>query len=65
MVTENIEGRERYPVNVRYNRDFRDNVDALQRVSIATPAGAQISIDEVAKISFSRGSAMIQDDDEA
>jgi Cu(I)/Ag(I) efflux system membrane protein CusA/SilA len=65
MVTENIEGRERYPVNVRYNRDFRDNVEALRRVLIATPAGAQIPIDEVAKISFSRGPAMIRDEDGA
>ena len=65
MVTENIKARERYPVNVRYNRDFRENVDASQRVLIATPAGAQIPIDEVAKISFSRGSAMIRDEDEA
>jgi copper/silver efflux system protein len=65
MVTENIEGRERYPVNVRYNRDFRDNVAALRRVLIATPAGAQIPIDEVATISFSRGPAMIRDEDGA
>jgi Cu(I)/Ag(I) efflux system membrane protein CusA/SilA len=65
MVTENIEGRERYPVNVRYNRDFRDNVEALRRVLIATPAGAQIPIDEIAKISFSRGPAMIRDEDGA
>jgi len=65
MVAENIEGRERYPVNVRYNRDFRDNVEALRRVLIATPAGAQIPIDEVAKISFSRGPAMIRDEDGA
>jgi Cu(I)/Ag(I) efflux system membrane protein CusA/SilA len=65
MVTENIEGRERYPVNVRYNRDFRDSVEALRRVLIATPAGAQIPIDEVAKISFSRGPAMIRDEDGA
>ncbi len=41
MVTENIEGRERYPVNVRYSRDFRDSVDELRRVLIATPSGAQ------------------------
>jgi Cu(I)/Ag(I) efflux system membrane protein CusA/SilA len=65
MVTENIEGRERYPVNVRYNRDFRDNVETLRRVLIATPSGAQIPIDEVAKISFSRGPAMIRDEDGA
>ena len=65
MVAENIEGRERYPVNVRYNRDFRDNVDSLRRVLIGTPSGAQIPIDEVARISFSRGPSMIRDEDGA
>jgi Cu(I)/Ag(I) efflux system membrane protein CusA/SilA len=65
MVTENIEGRERYPVNVRYSRDFRDSVDELRRVSIATPSGAQIPIEQVAHISFSRGPAMIRDEDGA
>lgn len=62
-VAENIEGRERYPMNVRYQRDFRDNVDELRRVLIATPSGAQIPIEQVAKISFSRGPAMIRDED--
>jgi copper/silver efflux system protein len=65
MVTENIEGRERYPVNVRYSRDFRDNVEDLRRVLIATPSGAQIPIEQVARISFSRGPAMIRDEDGA
>src|SRR5215475_4188057 len=65
MVTENIEGRERYPVNVRYSRDFRDNVDELRRVLIATPSGAQIPIDQVARISFSRGPSMLRDEDGA
>jgi Cu(I)/Ag(I) efflux system membrane protein CusA/SilA len=65
MVAENIEGRERYPVNVRYSRDFRDHIEALQQVLIATPAGAQIPIDEVAKIYSSRGPAMIRDEDGA
>jgi copper/silver efflux system protein len=41
MVTENVEGRERYPVNVRYSRDFCDNVNELRRVLIGTPSGAQ------------------------
>ncbi len=63
MVAENVEGRERYPVIVRYNRDFRDNVEELRRVLIATPSGAQIPISEVAKISFSRGPSMIRDED--
>lgn len=65
MVAENVEGRERYPVNVRYNRDFRDNVDALEGVLIGTPSGAQIPISEVAKLSFSRGPSMIRDEDGA
>jgi len=62
-VAENIEGRERYPMNVRYQRDFRDNVDELRRILIATPSGAQIPIEQVAKISFSHGPAMIRDED--
>jgi Cu(I)/Ag(I) efflux system membrane protein CusA/SilA len=62
-VAENVEGRERYPINVRYSRDFRDNVEELRRVLIATPTGAQIPIGEVAKISFSHGPSMIRDED--
>jgi copper/silver efflux system protein len=62
-VAENVEGRERYPINVRYQRDFRDNVEELHRVLIATPSGAQIPIEQVAKISFSHGPAMIRDED--
>ena len=62
-IAENIEGRERYPINVRYARDFRDDIDELNRVLIATPSGAQIPIQQVANISFSRGPAMIRDED--
>src|SRR5258705_948515 len=62
-VAENIEGRSRYPINVRYQRDFRDNVGELSRGLIPTPSGGQIPISEVAKISFSRGPAMIRDED--
>lgn len=62
-IAENVEGRERYPVNVRYNRDFRDDVEDLENVLIATPTGAQIPISEVARISFSRGPSMIRDED--
>ena len=62
-VKQNVEGRERYPISVRYQRDFRDNVDELRRVLIATPSGAQIPIGEVGKVSFSRGPAMIRDED--
>jgi len=65
MVAENVEGRERYPVNVRYNRDFRANVEELRHVLIGTPSGAQIPVSDVAKISFSRGPSMIRDEDGA
>ncbi|HYM78129.1 MAG TPA: CusA/CzcA family heavy metal efflux RND transporter [Candidatus Dormibacteraeota bacterium] len=65
MIAENVEGRERYPVNVRYSRDFRDNVEELRHVLIGTPSGAQIPISEVARISFSRGPSMIRDEDGA
>jgi len=62
-VTENVEGRERYPVSVRYEREYRDDVASLKRVLLATPSGAQIPIEQVAKISFSRGPAMVRDED--
>ena len=62
-IAENVEGRERYRINVRYERDFRDNLDELRRVLIATPSGAQIPIDQVATVSFSRGPDMIRDED--
>lgn len=62
-IAQNVEGRERYPINVRYLRDFRDNPAELNRVLIATPSGAQVPIEQVAKISFSRGPALIRDED--
>jgi copper/silver efflux system protein len=65
MVAENVEGRERYPVNVRYNRDFRDNVEELRRVLVGTPSGVQIPVSDVATISFSRGPSTIRDEDGA
>ena len=64
-IAENVEGRSRFPINVRYERDFRDNPEALGRVLIATPTGAQIPMNQVARLSFSRGPAMIRDEDGA
>ncbi|WP_298439600.1 CusA/CzcA family heavy metal efflux RND transporter [Geobacter sp.] len=49
-ITTTIEGLERYPVNVRYIRGMRQNPDALRRVLIATPTGAQVPIEQVADI---------------
>jgi Cu(I)/Ag(I) efflux system membrane protein CusA/SilA len=62
-IAENVEGRQRYPINVRYNRDFRDEVEHLRQVVIATPTGAQIPVSQVAKVYFSRGPAMIRDEE--
>ena len=62
-IAENVEGRQRYPVNVRYSRDFRDDVEHLRQVVIATPTGAQIPVSQVAKVYFSRGPAMIRDEE--
>ncbi len=62
-IAENVEHRERYPINVRYSRDFRGDLEALRRIVLATPTGAQIPLGEVAQVSFSRGPAMIRDED--
>jgi Cu(I)/Ag(I) efflux system membrane protein CusA/SilA len=64
-IAENIEGRERYPINLRYQRDFRDNVEKMRGVLIGTPSGAQIPLSQVARISFTHGPAMIRDEDGA
>jgi len=61
-VAENVEGRERYPINVRYMRDFRDTPEEMGRVLVATPTGAQIPLSAVAHLSFSTGPAMIRDE---
>jgi Cu(I)/Ag(I) efflux system membrane protein CusA/SilA len=64
-IAENVEGRERYPIDVRYARDFRNNLEQMRGVLVATPSGAQIPLGQVARISFSRGPAMIRDEDGA
>jgi copper/silver efflux system protein len=64
-VAENVEGRERYPINVRYERDFRDSLEELGRVLVATPSGAQIPLAQIARLSYSRGPTMIRDEDGA
>lgn len=61
-IAENVEGRERYPINVRYMRDFRDTPEEMGRVLVATPTGAQIPLSAVAHLSFSTGPAMIRDE---
>ena len=64
-IAQNVEGRERFPIAVRYQRDFRDNPAAISQVLIPAPSGEQIPISQVARVYFSRGPAMIRDEDGA
>jgi len=61
-VTQTIEGRERFPVNVRYPRDLRDDIQKLEKTYIPTMTGKQIPISEVADISLATGPGMIRDE---
>ncbi len=61
-ITTTIEGRERYPVNVRYPRELRDDMDKLKRVLVSTPAGQNIPLGELADIHYSSGPAMIRNE---
>jgi copper/silver efflux system protein len=54
-ITTTVEGRERYPVNARYARDFREDLDALKRVLVPTPTGAQVPISMLADINYKTG----------
>jgi Cu(I)/Ag(I) efflux system membrane protein CusA/SilA len=62
-IATTVQGRERYPINVRYLQDYRGNLDALRGVLIMTPSGAQIPLGEVATVSLSPGPSMIRDED--
>ena len=64
-IAQNVEGRERFPIAVRYQRGFRDHPEALSQALIPTPSGEQIPVSEVARVYYSRGPAMIRDEDGA
>jgi Cu(I)/Ag(I) efflux system membrane protein CusA/SilA len=61
-VTTTIEGRERYPVNVRYPRELRDDPDKLARTLVPTMSGAQIPLSQLADIRLVEGPSMIRDE---
>ena len=61
-VTTTIEGRARFPVNVRYPRELRDDIETLQGVLVMTPAGAQIPLAQVAKVESVIGPSMIRNE---
>jgi Cu(I)/Ag(I) efflux system membrane protein CusA/SilA len=61
--TTTVEGRQRYGVNVRYARDFRDDLDALKRVLLPLPGGqGQIPMAEIAEVKLVEGPSMIRDE---
>jgi len=57
-----FDGRARYPVNVRYARDFRENPDALARLNVPLPKGGRIAISDIAQIKMLEGPAMIRNE---
>lgn len=59
-LTTTVEGRERFPVRLRYPRELRDNPEELARLIIPTASGAQVPLSEVADIGYTKGAQMIQ-----
>ena len=59
-ITYTVEGLERYPINLRYGRELRDNLPALRRVLVPTPGGAQIPMGQLANLVIRRGPPSIK-----
>lgn len=62
-ITMTVEGRERYPVRVRYQRELRDSIESLGRILVPTPDGAQIPLEQLADIRYVRGPQEIKSED--
>ncbi len=62
-ITTTVEGRERYPVRVRYMRELRDNLDGMEKILVPTPDGAQVPLSQLATIEFRRGPQVIKTED--
>ena len=62
-ITTTVEGRERYPVRVRYLRELRDDIENLGRILVAAPDGAQIPLEQLAEIRYVRGPQAIKSED--
>jgi Cu(I)/Ag(I) efflux system membrane protein CusA/SilA len=59
-VAQTVEGRERYPISVRYARDFREDLGALARILVRTPSGAQVPLAQLAQVRFAMGPDMVR-----
>ncbi len=62
-VTTTVEGRERYPVNIRYYRDFRSDLGSLKRVLVPTMSGAQIPLGQLVDIKMSSGTTLVRSEE--
>jgi Cu(I)/Ag(I) efflux system membrane protein CusA/SilA len=61
-IATTVEGRERYPISVRYARDYRGDLDSLKRILVSTPTGAQVPMGEIADLSYHTGPPSIRDE---
>ncbi|NJN42790.1 MAG: efflux RND transporter permease subunit [Flammeovirgaceae bacterium] len=62
-ITTTLDGRERYPVRVRYPRELRDDPDKIKKISVPTPAGVQVPLGDLVTIEYLRGPQMIKSED--
>ena len=62
-LTTTVEGRERFPVRVRYAREYRDNPEDLKKILIPTPAGVQVELGELVEVNYTRGPQIIKSED--
>ncbi|MFZ2864495.1 MAG: CusA/CzcA family heavy metal efflux RND transporter, partial [Ignavibacteriaceae bacterium] len=59
-LTQTVEGLQRYPVNMRYQRDYRENIDQLKRVLVSLPNGGNVPLEQLGKIIVREGPSMIK-----
>jgi Cu(I)/Ag(I) efflux system membrane protein CusA/SilA len=62
-VTTTVEGRERFPVRVRYPRELRDNPESIKKMLVPTPVGAQVPLGDLVRVEYVRGPQMIKSED--
>ena len=62
-ITTTVEGRERYPVRVRYQRELRDSLESLEKILVSSSEGVQIPLNHLATIRYTRGPMMIKSED--
>lgn len=63
VITQTVEGRERYPVRVRYLRELRDDWESIERILVSAPDGTQVPLRELATLTYRRGPQVIKSED--